>query len=169
MPAAASHHCNAAPPSPERPIDPAPAPVVRFWESLPLAALSPAQWEALCDGCGKCCLAKYEDADTGAMHYTDVACVLLDHANCRCRDYARRSERVPDCITLTPARLADPRWLPQTCAYRLRAEGRPLPDWHPLVCGDPARVHLQGHSVSGRVRCEREVKDPLLHLVDWVR
>lgn len=140
-----------------------------FWEGSRLEDIPPEQWESLCDGCGKCCLNKYEDEDTGAMHYTNVACRLLDHDTCRCGNYANRAGLVPDCITLTPEHLREPGWLPETCAYRRVAEGRPLPAWHHLRCGDPEAVHRAGASVRGRVVCEREVEEPLWHLVDWVR
>lgn len=108
-----------------------------FWRAKPLEALSRAEWESLCDGCGKCCLVKLEDADTGAFHYTRVACRLFDPAARRCRDYPRRSARVPGCVTLTAANIHEVApWMPATCAYRLLAEGADLPAWHPLVCGD---------------------------------
>ncbi|WP_338074215.1 YcgN family cysteine cluster protein, partial [Halochromatium glycolicum] len=141
----------------------------RYWERVPLAQMSAVEWESLCDGCGKCCVTKFEDEDTGAIHYTDVACHLLDHQHCQCSDYLNRSERVPDCVTLTPETLADPRWMPQTCAYRLLAEGKPLPAWHPLVCGDPEAVHAAGESVRGRVECETVAGDPLMRLIEWIR
>ncbi len=147
----------------------APGPDAPFWQTAELKDLTPAQWESLCDGCGKCCLEKYEDEDTGAIHYTNVACRLLDCDACRCTDYTNRAARVPDCITLTPAHLEQPGWLPETCAYRRRAEGRPLPPWHHLRCGDPQAVHRAGASARGRVVSEHDVEDPLLHLVDWVR
>ncbi len=144
-------------------------PPAAFWETTRLEAMSGAQWESLCDGCGKCCLEKYEDEDTGAIHYTNVACRLLDCDTCHCTDYANRSVQVPDCITLTPAHLEDPTWLPETCAYRRVAERRPLPRWHHLRCGDADAVHRAGASARGRVVSEQAVTDPLLHLVDWVR
>ena len=106
-----------------------------FWER-PLASLNRAEWEALCDGCGKCCLHKVEDEDTGAIYQTNVACKLLDLNTARCADYANRRAQVPDCVRLTARIVDDVPWLPATCAYRLRAEGKPLPDWHYLVCGD---------------------------------
>jgi uncharacterized cysteine cluster protein YcgN (CxxCxxCC family) len=146
-----------------------PDPDTPFWESKPMEDLSPGQWEALCDGCGKCCLHKYEDEDDGSMHYTNVSCRLLDTDLCRCTDYANRAAQVDDCIQLTPETLRNPAWLPQTCAYRLIREGRPLPDWHYLICGDRDAVHRAGASVRGRVVCETQVDDPLMHLVDWVR
>jgi len=140
-----------------------------FWMGTPLQAMNSDQWEALCDGCGKCCLEKYEDEDSGRMVYTNVACHLLDLESCRCSDYRHRGERVPDCIALVPAVLDDPRWLPETCAYRLVAEGKPLPSWHPLVSGDPGSVRAAGQSVYGRVVSERDADDPMMHLIDWIR
>ncbi|GIX30899.1 MAG: UPF0260 protein [Porticoccaceae bacterium] len=141
-----------------------------FWESKTLSALTHAEWEALCDGCGLCCLVKLEDAETGEVHYTDVACRLLDLDSCRCRDYPHRAKRVPDCLSLTPEVVAECSWLPATCAYRLRREGRALPSWHPLVSGDPDAVHRTGISVRGRVRSEEEVSEEALleRVVHWV-
>lgn len=121
----------------------------RFWEDQPLEALDRAQWEALCDGCGKCCVHKLEDEETGEMFATNVACKLLDRHKGQCRDYRHRRVYVPECVRLTPrlARTLD--WLPETCAYRLRAAGQPLPEWHYLVCGDREAVHRAGMSVRG--------------------
>ncbi|MGR3484178.1 MAG: YcgN family cysteine cluster protein [Paracoccaceae bacterium] len=133
----------------------------RFW-TLPLDALTRAEWEALCDGCGKCCLNKLEDDETGEVHLTRVACRLLDGATCRCGDYARRFQRVPECIRLDPVTIERHHyWLPQTCAYRLRHDGAPLPDWHPLLTGDPASPHAAGVSLIGRTVPEDGVDD------DW--
>ena len=128
-----------------------------FWQHKRLDEMSRTEWESLCDGCGLCCLQKLEDEDDGSIHYTDVACRLLDRRSCRCTDYAHRRERVPDCVTLTPANLATIRWLPATCAYRLLDEGKPLPAWHHLVCGDRAEVHRRGISRAGRMRSEQEI------------
>lgn len=140
-----------------------------FWKRKSLAELSREEWESLCDGCGKCCLVKLQDPDTDEIAYTDVACRLLDGATCRCTDYARRRRRVPDCVVLTPAVVADLSWMPSTCAYRLLKEGKDLAWWHPLVSGDPATVHEAGISVRGRVISEALVKDAELpeHVVDW--
>lgn len=141
----------------------------RYWETTPLAKMDRTQWEGLCDGCAKCCLEKFEDEDTGRIVYTNVACRLLDLQSCRCSDYLDRARQVPDCIALAPGVLEDPRWLPETCAYRLVAEGKPLPDWHPLVSGDPETVRARGHSVYGRVIPESAADDPIFHLIDWIR
>lgn len=139
----------------------------RFWERKTLAGMTRAEWESLCDGCAKCCLAKLEDEDTGAIAYTNVACRLLDPDTCRCTDYARRRRRVRDCVSLTAASVADLPWLPSTCAYRLLAEGRTLPWWHVLVSGDADLVHRLGLSVRGRVVREADAGPPEHHIVEW--
>ena len=141
----------------------------RFWETTPLEALTPEQWEALCDGCGKCCLEKFEDEDTGQIIYSRVACALLDLKTCRCQHYAERAQHMPDCITLTPETLQNAAWLPETCAYRCRTEGRPLPKWHPLLTGDLGSVAAAGHSVRGRVLAPKSGLNPLMNLIDWIR
>jgi len=122
-----------------------------FWKTKPLEAMSEAEWESLCDGCGKCCLAKLEDEDTGDIHWTSVACRLFDAGTCRCKDYAGRLARVPDCVRLTPQNVRELTWLPSTCAYRLLARGEDLPWWHPLVSGRPETVHEAGVSMRGRI------------------
>jgi uncharacterized protein len=138
----------------------------RFWD-LPLGELDRAEWEALCDGCGRCCLHKLEDEDTGAIAHTNVACKLLETGSARCRDYRHRRAFVPDCLRLTPRLVEQVSWLPETCAYRLRAAGRPLADWHYLECGDPQAVHRRGPGVAGRVVSET-VAGPLEHhVIDW--
>lgn len=118
-----------------------------FWAVKSLDAMTPAEWESLCDGCARCCLVKLEDEDTAEIHYTDVGCRLLDGDTCRCSDYANRQEKVADCVRLTPDEVRSLRWLPKTCAYRRLAEGKPLEWWHPLVSGNPDTVHLAGISV----------------------
>lgn len=140
-----------------------------YWKTTPLERMSPEQWEALCDGCGKCCLVKLIDDVTDELHYTDVACTLLDCHSCKCGDYPNRKAKVPDCVILTPNLLEDLIWMPATCAYRLVKEGKDLPHWHPLVCGDPDMVHLAGISVRGRAVSEKFVPDETLpfHIVAW--
>ena len=138
----------------------------RFWER-PLGDLSPAEWEALCDGCGRCCLHKFEDADTGAIEHTNVACKLLDTHCARCRDYPNRKAHVPDCLQLTLRIINDIEWLPETCAYRLRAAGRPLPAWHYLLTGDREDVVRAGISVAGRVVSEIDAGPLEHHIVEW--
>ena len=137
----------------------------RFWE-LPLGRLDKQEWEALCDGCGQCCLHKVEDADNGRIWPTNVACKLLDLGTARCSDYRSRRKYVPDCVRLTPDLAGTLEWLPPTCAYRLRADGDPLPGWHPLLSGDPQSVLRAGVSVIGRVISET-VAGPLEQHIDW--
>lgn len=122
-----------------------------FWQEKSLAQMSEAEWESLCDGCGRCCLVKLEDEESGAIHFTDVACRLLDGEACRCRDYENRSEKVADCVRLTPGSIGDLHWMPPTCAYRLLADGKDLPGWHPLVSGRTESVAEAGISVRGRL------------------
>ena len=140
-----------------------------FWRRKTLAQMTTTEWESLCDGCGKCCLLKLEDEDTGEIAHTDVACHLLDLESCRCRDYRNRRKRVPDCVVLSSGNVLALGWMPATCAYRLVAEGKDLPDWHPLISGDPESVHRAGISVRGRVVSEAGVADEDLedHIVDW--
>jgi uncharacterized cysteine cluster protein YcgN (CxxCxxCC family) len=141
-----------------------------FWKRLSLEEMDAQQWESLCDGCARCCLIKLEDEDTGEIAYTRVVCDLLDTERCRCRSYPDRHRRVPDCVRLGPREAAAFRWMPSTCAYRLLAEGEDLPDWHPLVSGDPDSVHRAGISVRGRVLPESAVHPDGLdeHIVRWV-
>jgi len=141
-----------------------------FWEVKTLAELTHEEWEALCDGCARCCLVKLEDEDSGAVHYTDVACRLLDLENCRCRDYPQRTERVADCVRLTPENLDAVTWMPRSCAYRRLAEGRGLAWWHPLVSGRSQTVSAAGISVAGQVIDETEVaeEDLVAHIVGWI-
>ncbi len=138
----------------------------RFWEDRPLEALDAAQWEALCDGCGKCCLHKLEDEETGELFPTNVACRLLDRREGRCGDYKRRRLHVPDCIRLTLKSLATIDWLPDTCAYVRRAEGRPLPDWHHLITGDRESIHRAGASVRGWTISEIDAGELEDHVLD---
>ncbi len=141
-----------------------------YWDEKPLEALTTAEWESLCDGCGRCCLVKLEDEDTGRVYFTEIGCRLLDAATCRCSDYANRRRRVRDCLKLTPDLSASLGWLPPTCAYRLRAEGKRLAWWHPLVSGSPETVHEAGISVRGRVsltETDLKIDDYAAHIVSW--
>jgi uncharacterized cysteine cluster protein YcgN (CxxCxxCC family) len=142
---------------------------IPFWRTKSLAEMSDKEWESLCDGCGRCCLLKLEDADTGAIDYTDAACKLLDLESCKCSDYPNRKHHVRDCIKLTPSKVEAFAWMPQTCAYRLIAAGRDLYWWHPLVSGDPETVHAAGISVRGKVVAEAEAGDPEDRIVTWPR
>lgn len=137
----------------------------KFWER-PVATLTRDEWEALCDGCGQCCLHKVEDADTGAIYHTNVACQLLDLKTARCSDYKHRKSRVPDCLRLIPASVADIPWLPDTCAYRLRAVDKPLPEWHYLISGDREAVHRAGVSMVGKAISEL-VAGPIEQHIVW--
>ncbi len=121
-----------------------------FWKTTALKDMSPEQWESLCDGCGKCCLHKLECADTGKIFYTNVACRLLDHETMQCSRYATRTRWVPDCTVLSADQIADFRWLPKSCGYRLVHEGKDLPNWHPLVTGDPNSIHEARKSMRHR-------------------
>ncbi len=138
------------------------------WWHKPLAEMSQEEWESLCDGCAKCCLYRLEDADTREIYYTNVHCRLLDSETGRCRDYAHRAARVPDCVTITFDLLQDPYWLPRTCAYRLLAEGRDLPAWHPLISGTRDSVARAGQRACRRAISEDEAGDLEDHLVDWI-
>ena len=137
----------------------------RFWH-LPLNALDAEEWEALCDGCGKCCLHKAEDEGTGRIYFSNIRCRLLDGQRAQCTDYAHRRDHVPDCVRLTPETVGDIAWLPRTCAYRLRDEDKPLPEWHYLICGDREAVHRAGESVRGWTVDEAEDQDIEEHLVE---
>ena len=145
------------------------APAEPFWRRKSLLEMTPGEWESLCDGCGRCCLNKLEDEDTGMIALTRVACRLLDGETCRCLNYANRQSLVPECIQLTPALAEELPWLPPSCAYRRLAEGRDLPEWHPLVTGDPLSVHAAGLGVRGWTVSEADVPVEAWedHIIDW--
>jgi uncharacterized cysteine cluster protein YcgN (CxxCxxCC family) len=140
-----------------------------FWERLALAELSAAQWEALCDRCGRCCLEKLTNRRNGKVYYTSIACPLLDAASCQCLDYRHRRRTVPQCVQLTPDNLRSCRWLPRTCAYRLLWEGKLLPAWHPLITGTPDSVHDAGISIRGRRlhAMPPHADEIAAYIVDW--
>ena len=141
-----------------------------FWQTKTLAEMTAAEWESLCDGCGRCCLIKLEDEDDGEVYFTDVRCRLLDGTSCRCGDYPNRRARVPDCVVLTPEEVLRTPWLPPTCGYRIVATGGELPSWHPLLSGDPDSVHRAGISVRGLTVSETEVAEEDLedHVIHWI-
>ena len=142
-----------------------------FWKTKSLEQMTDSEWESLCDGCGHCCLVKLEDADDkNRTYFTDVGCRLLDGDTCRCSDYKNRTQKVPDCVRLTPRNVRRIVWLPPTCGYRLVADGRNLYWWHPLVSGDPETVHTAGISVKGKVGADEDaVRDEELEdrIVQW--
>lgn len=142
-----------------------------FWEEKSLEAMSDEEWDALCDGCGRCCLNKLEDEETGEIFWTNVACKMLDHGTCQCKDYNNRWEYVPDCVKLDVDEVVNHTytWLPPSCAYRLISEGKPLYWWHHLVSGDRNLVHAVGASVQNRVISEEDIPENTLedHMEEW--
>ena len=140
-----------------------------FWKHLALNEMNREQWESLCDGCGKCCLIKLEDEDSGCIHYTSVVCRYLDQQRCRCKVYTRRCSLVPTCVELHPDELDTLHWMPSTCAYRLLHEGKPLPLWHPLISGSRRAMVAAGVTVTGKVVSEDYIHDEDLqtHVVEW--
>jgi len=138
-----------------------------FWKTKTLEEMTTAEWESLCDGCGRCCLHKLRDEDTDEILHTNVACRLLDTDSCGCADYPKRQAKVPDCVQLTPAAVHEIDWLPPSCGYRRVAEGRGLAWWHPLVSGRPDTVHEAGVSVRGRAINERKAGPLEDHVVEW--
>ena len=138
----------------------------KIWEKRRLDGLSDKDWEALCDGCGHCCMAKFEDEDTGEILYTDVACRLFDDASCRCTDYPHRTQQIADCLNIRSFEHAQYKWLPESCAYRLLHEGKALFDWHPLISGYVESVFQAGISVRGK--CIPENKVPENEIVDHI-
>ena len=137
-----------------------------FWETIPLRAMTRAQWESLCDGCGKCCVHKLEDDDTGELYPTNVACRLLDGRTGQCKDYRNRKALIPDCVRLTPEKLETVDWLPSSCAYLRVQRGQGLPDWHYLVSGDRDSVHRAGASVRGWTVSEDDAGPLENHIIE---
>jgi uncharacterized protein len=141
-----------------------------FWRAKSLDEMTTEEWESLCDGCGRCCLIKLEDEDTGDIAVTRLSCTLLDLGSCRCSDYANRQASVPDCVKLSLEGLANLKWLPKTCAYKLVSEGRELFWWHPLISGSQETVHEAGISI--RDKAISETKFPVErypdHIVEWL-
>lgn len=142
-----------------------------FWEEKTLNQMNDAEWESLCDGCGKCCLIKLEDEDSGEIVFTNMACKLLDLNSCQCSDYANRVKYVPDCIKVTQQNISQYEWLPKSCAYRRLDEGKKLPNWHPLITGDSLSVKRSGFSAIGRIISEVGIEDvdAVNYIVYWPR
>ena len=144
---------------------------LNFWEQTALADMSRQQWESLCDSCGRCCLHKLEDEDTSDIYFTNVVCHYIDEETCQCPHYDNRQQFVPDCLTIYPDWGDKFNWLPDTCAYRLLHEKKPLFAWHPLISGDSNSVHLAGMSVRGRTVSDALVpeEEVELHIIDWIK
>ncbi len=141
-----------------------------FWQVKNLDEMTEAEWELLCDGCGKCCLVKLEDEDTGEIYHTNVVCKLLDLEACECNNYQHRQYFVDDCLKLIPSNIGELTWLPNSCAYRVIARGEELPPWHHLVTGCREDVHNWGMSVRGWVSSESDVSDRHMQdrIIQWV-
>ncbi|EEX31691.1 MULTISPECIES: YcgN family cysteine cluster protein [Vibrio] len=137
-----------------------------FWESKSLEQMTEQEWEALCDGCGKCCLHKLMDEDTDEIYYTNVACSWLNSKTCSCKDYPNRFTSGEECTKLTRDDIDDFTWLPHTCAYRLLAENQPIPEWHPLITGSKSAMHAAGESVRNKVVYEIDVVDWEDHILN---
>ena len=127
-----------------------------FWKRKQLVEMNREEWESLCDGCALCCLHKVQDEDTDEVFYTDIACRLLDMDTCRCTDYTNRAKEVAECLVLVADRPEEFKWLPASCAYRRLANGGDLPEWHPLITGDPDSVHSAGISIINFAVSENE-------------
>lgn len=141
---------------------------MKFWETKTLTEMTTEEWESLCDHCGKCCLHKLEDDDTGELAFTSVCCDLIDLETCRCTRYSERCTLVPDCLDLKQHDFAEYNWLPDTCAYRLLTDGKPLPIWHPLVSGSPDSVKAAGVSITSYATKESQVEDMEDYIIGWL-
>ncbi|MGZ8224491.1 MAG: YcgN family cysteine cluster protein [Methylobacter sp.] len=139
-----------------------------FWKTKKLHDMTAQEWESLCDGCGKCCLHKLEDEDTGKIFFTSVVCDLIDMKTCRCTRYSERTRLVPECLDLKQHDFAEFNWLPATCAYRLLSDGKELPVWHPLVSGSAESVKEAGVSISSYAMKESEIDDLEDHIIEWL-
>lgn len=127
-----------------------------FWETKTLSEMTAEEWESLCDGCGQCCLHKFEDV-AGSIYTTDVACKYLDLEKSKCSVYKKRKSLVPACFVLTPDNVSHAKGLPKTCAYRLLSEGKKLFDWHPLISKSADAMKESKISVLGRVISESDI------------
>ena len=139
-----------------------------FWKTKKLTEMTTEEWESLCDNCGKCCLHKLEDEDTGKIVFTNVACKLINLNTCRCTRYNERNRLVAECLDLKKYDFAQYNWLPSTCAYRLLNDGKELPAWHPLLSGNPASVKRAGASISSYAIKESDAKNLEDHIIEWL-
>lgn len=137
-----------------------------FWEKKTLSQMSQNEWESLCDGCGKCCLNKIIDDETEELHFTNVACHLLHTKTCQCRKYEKRLKLVPDCVKVSLDDIDQFHWLPASCAYKLLAEEKPIPEWHPLITGSQSKMHQGGHSIRGKIISETQIAPE--NLADYI-
>ena len=142
---------------------------MNFWETKKLSEMTTKEWESLCDGCGKCCLNKLEDEDSGEIFFTSAVCDLIDLDSCRCTQYTERTTLVPDCIDLKQHNFAAYTWLPATCAYRLLSDGKKLADWHPLISGTHESVIDAGVSISSFAMKESQIDDLQEHIIEWLK
>lgn len=142
--------------------------MLNFWETKKLSEMTTDEWESICDGCGKCCLNKLEDEDTGEIFFTSVVCDLIDLDSCRCTRYSERTTLVPECLDLKQHDFAEYNWLPATCAYRLLSDGKPLPSWHPLVSGNQTDIKDAGVSISSYAMKESDINDLEDHVIEWL-
>lgn len=142
-------------------------PVDEYWKYKKLEEMTTEEWESICDGCAKCCVIKFEEDETGHILQTDVVCKLLDLGSCSCTKYDQRKVLVPDCISITPQNILQLKWMPASCSYRLLAEGKDLPSWHPLLTGDRQSTQKAEKSVQGRVVSETEVDDIEDRIIGW--
>lgn len=142
---------------------------MKFWETKKLHEMTTEEWESLCDNCGKCCLIKLQDEDTDEIHFTNVVCNLSDLETCRCTDYANRCTRVPECVDLKQHDFKEFNWMPSTCAYRLLVDGKPLPDWHPLISGTQESVKNAGIAISHFAIKEEDIGDDDItdYVIEW--
>ncbi|MCK5888649.1 MAG: YcgN family cysteine cluster protein [Methylococcales bacterium] len=142
--------------------------MANFWEIKSLSEMTTTEWESLCDGCGKCCLNKLEDDETGEIFFTSVVCDLIDLDACRCTRYTERTTLVPECIDLKQHDFSEYTWLPSTCAYRLLTDGEKLPSWHPLLSGTNESVKESGASICSFAMKESDVDDLEDHIITWL-
>jgi uncharacterized cysteine cluster protein YcgN (CxxCxxCC family) len=139
-----------------------------FWKTKKLSEMTTEEWESLCDNCGKCCLHKLEDEDTGDIYFTSVVCNLIDLDTCRCTRYAERTQLVPECLNLKQHDFAEYNWLPATCAYRLLTDEQELPSWHPLLSGTAESVQDAGVAISSYAMKESDINDLEDHIIEWL-